>query len=67
MNGAFEQDGVEYKNGDLLGLSGQTSLAGGDHLHFSMIVNGVFVDPLGMVGCAMDPGQYKISGWSPNL
>ena len=36
----------EVKKGDLIGLSGQTGLAGGDHLHFSMIVNGVFVDPL---------------------
>ncbi len=30
----------------VLGLTGTSGLAGGDHLHFSMIVNGIFVDPL---------------------
>jgi murein DD-endopeptidase MepM/ murein hydrolase activator NlpD len=29
-----------------LGLSGTSGMAGGDHLHFSMLVNGVFVNPL---------------------
>ena len=29
-----------------MGTSGQTGLAGGDHLHFSMIVQGVHVNPL---------------------
>ncbi|MCP4004341.1 MAG: M23 family metallopeptidase [bacterium] len=29
-----------------LGKTGATGLAGGDHLHFSMIVSGLFVDPL---------------------
>lgn len=29
-----------------LGLSGSSGMAGGDHLHFSMLVNGVFVTPL---------------------
>lgn len=33
------------KNG-LLGATGTTGMAGGDHLHFSMLVNGVMVDPL---------------------
>ena len=32
--------------GDALGRTGTTGLAGGDHLHFSMLVAGVFVDPL---------------------
>jgi hypothetical protein len=32
--------------GDPLGRSGTTGLAGGDHLHFSVLVHGVFVDPL---------------------
>jgi len=31
--------------GDVLGNSGTSGMAGGDHLHFSMLVNGVFVDP----------------------
>ena len=30
----------------LLGLSGATGMAGGDHLHFSILVNGIFVSPL---------------------
>ncbi len=32
--------------GAVIGLSGATGMAGGDHLHFSMIVNGIFVTPL---------------------
>jgi murein DD-endopeptidase MepM/ murein hydrolase activator NlpD len=38
--------GQEVQKGDLIGYTGQTGLAGGDHLHFSMIVNGVFVNPI---------------------
>ncbi len=34
------------KKGDIIGFTGQTGLAGGDHLHFSMLVHGVFVNPL---------------------
>ena len=30
----------------VIGLSGATGMAGGDHLHFSMLVNGIFVTPL---------------------
>ncbi|MDF1577971.1 MAG: M23 family metallopeptidase [Desulfurivibrionaceae bacterium] len=30
----------------VIGLSGASGMAGGDHLHFSMLINGVFVDPL---------------------
>lgn len=33
------------KLGEVIGLSGVTGLAGGDHLHFSVVVNGAFVDP----------------------
>lgn len=36
--------GVDVKQGETIGLSGQTGLAGGDHLHFSMILNGRFVN-----------------------
>jgi len=32
--------------GVVIGLSGTSGMAGGDHLHFSMIVNGIFVTPL---------------------
>jgi murein DD-endopeptidase MepM/ murein hydrolase activator NlpD len=32
--------------GDILGYTGVTGLAGGDHLHFGMFIDHVFVDPL---------------------
>ena len=38
--------GDEVKKGAVLGKTGTTGLAGGDHLHFSMLLNGEFVDPL---------------------
>lgn len=31
--------------GVVLGLTGKTGMAGGDHLHFSMLINGIFVTP----------------------
>jgi len=40
------EDGERVERGGLLGYSGVTGMAGGDHLHFSMLVNGVFVDPI---------------------
>jgi murein DD-endopeptidase MepM/ murein hydrolase activator NlpD len=36
-------DTVEKKQA--IGLTGTTGMAGGDHLHFSMLVNGIFVIP----------------------
>ena len=39
-------EGDEVSKGDVLGRTGATGLAGGDHLHFSMLVQGYFVDPL---------------------
>lgn len=40
------EEGKALRGGDVLGRTGQTGLAGGDHLHFAMLVNGEFVDPL---------------------
>jgi len=43
---------IDAKLGDkvakdgVLGLTGATGMAGGDHLHFSMLVQGVFVTPI---------------------
>lgn len=39
-----EQDLVTKKT--IIGYTGETGLAGGDHLHFSMIVHNVFVNPV---------------------
>jgi murein DD-endopeptidase MepM/ murein hydrolase activator NlpD len=36
----------EVKAGQILGRTGETGLAAGDHLHFSMILQGVQVNPL---------------------
>ncbi|MFN2357113.1 MAG: M23 family metallopeptidase [Desulfotignum sp.] len=38
--------GDMVQKGDIIGNTGLTGLAGGDHLHFSMIVHNVFVNPL---------------------
>jgi murein DD-endopeptidase MepM/ murein hydrolase activator NlpD len=38
--------GDEVSKGERLGLSGATGLAGGDHLHFAILVGGTYVDPL---------------------
>ncbi len=37
--------GDTLNQGDPLGYSGTSGMAGGDHLHFSMLVNGIFVTP----------------------
>ena len=47
---------IDVKDGDIvdkgqpLGRTGTTGLAGGDHLHFTMLVNGVAVNPIEMWG-----------------
>jgi murein DD-endopeptidase MepM/ murein hydrolase activator NlpD len=38
--------GDRVAKGQSLGLSGATGLAGGDHLHFAILVGGTYVDPL---------------------
>nr|HID58954.1 M23 family metallopeptidase [Desulfobacterales bacterium] len=37
--------GQTVERGDIIGNTGSTGLAGGDHLHFGMIVQGTFVNP----------------------
>lgn len=34
------------EQGDIIGLTGMTGLAGGDHLHYGMLVHGVYVNPI---------------------
>jgi len=38
--------GEELEKGNILALSGTSGMAGGDHLHFSMLINGIFVTPI---------------------
>ncbi len=38
--------GELIEKGAVIGLSGATGMAGGDHLHFSILVNGIFTTPL---------------------
>jgi murein DD-endopeptidase MepM/ murein hydrolase activator NlpD len=38
--------GERVEKGKTVGLTGTTGLAGGDHLHYSVMVHGDFVDPL---------------------
>ena len=38
--------GQTVGKGEMIGRTGNTGMAGGDHLHFSMIVGGKFVNPV---------------------
>jgi murein DD-endopeptidase MepM/ murein hydrolase activator NlpD len=40
------QPGQQVKAGETLGQTGDTGLAGGDHLHFSVMLDGIHVDPV---------------------
>jgi murein DD-endopeptidase MepM/ murein hydrolase activator NlpD len=40
------EKGKDLARGTVLGLTGSTGMAGGDPLHFAMIVQGVFVNPV---------------------
>ncbi len=40
------QPGAVVSKGDIIGRTGTSGLAGGDHLHFSMMVAHTFVDPV---------------------
>jgi murein DD-endopeptidase MepM/ murein hydrolase activator NlpD len=40
------KSGEKVERGDVIGITGATGLAGGDHLHYATIVHGVFVNPI---------------------
>ncbi len=40
------KEGDTVEKGQALGRTGTTGLAGGDHLHFTMLVDGVMVSPV---------------------
>lgn len=46
LSGADVQTGERVERGKIVGNTGVTGLAGGDHLHFSMIIQHTFVDPI---------------------
>lgn len=46
LNRSDVSEGQQVSNGDVLGRTGSTGLAGGDHLHFSMLVHNTFVNPV---------------------
>ena len=48
--------GADVKRGQIIGHTDTTGLAGGDHLHFSVIVQGVFVNPIEW----LDPHWVKV-------
>jgi murein DD-endopeptidase MepM/ murein hydrolase activator NlpD len=45
MSSISVKPGQEVKQKEILGRSGATGLAGGDHLHFGMFLEGVPVNP----------------------
>ncbi|MDX9818596.1 MAG: M23 family metallopeptidase, partial [Desulfococcus multivorans] len=46
MNSIQVQPNQMVNRGDIIGTTGTTGLAGGDHLHYGMLVGGVFVNPV---------------------
>lgn len=46
MESINAKEGQQVARGDQIGVSGATGLAGGDHLHFSILVGQKFVNPI---------------------
>jgi murein DD-endopeptidase MepM/ murein hydrolase activator NlpD len=45
LSGIGVQKGQRVARGERIGASGMTGMAGGDHLHFAVLVSGTFVNP----------------------
>jgi len=45
LNSLGVKQGEQVERGAAVGTSGQTGMAGGDHLHFSVLASGTFVSP----------------------
>ena len=56
LAGVEVSQGTEVTRGQIIGHTDTTGLAGGDHLHFSVIVQGVFVNPIEW----LDPHWVKV-------
>ncbi|MCP4020478.1 MAG: M23 family metallopeptidase, partial [Desulfobacteraceae bacterium] len=46
LNNISVNEGDMVNKSDIIGNTGYTGLAGGDHLHFSMIIHNIFVNPI---------------------
>ena len=46
LNRSDVSQGQQVSKGDTIGRTGSTGLAGGDHLHFSILVHNTFVNPV---------------------
>ncbi len=46
LSGIAVAEGERVERGQTVGTSGQTGMAGGDHLHFSILASGEFVNPV---------------------
>ncbi len=46
LSRADVSQGDKVDKGDILGTTGTTGLAGGDHLHYGMFINDIFVEPV---------------------
>jgi murein DD-endopeptidase MepM/ murein hydrolase activator NlpD len=45
LNSIDVKKGQAVRKGDVMGHTGSSGLAGGDHLHFGMLIGGQFVNP----------------------
>lgn len=55
--------GQVVKQGDVIAMSGNTGISGGPHLHFGVMLNGEYVDPLDYV----DPGNPRPTNTPPDV